>query len=516
MIGRVLPRGQKVGGLVRYLYGPGKHEEHRNPHIVASWSGETVSLEPAVTAAGMRDFRGLVGLLEAPLAQLEPWVRTEQPVYHVAVRAAAEDRLLSDAEWAALATEMMHNIGLSRRDGAEDGVRWVAVRHADDHIHIVATLARADGTPPRRGNDFFRVRDTCQVFERRYRLRSTAPADNTAAKRPHRAEVEKALRAGRHETVRDRLRREVRNAAAAAVDEADFFQRLDRAGVMVQLRHSKVDPAQVTGYSVTMPGTKTAAGTLVYYGGGKLAADLTLPKLRMRWVSPAVAGDEAGAAEASAGAGSAARTAPGPADRRRVVEEAAASATAAEEEVRGAARTRPDDVAGTVYAAADLAAATARAVEGGRGGRLSTAADAFDHAAREPFGRVPPLHGRAQHLRASARLLAALRRIDPENEALQVAELLSRLASLAETVAMLRRLEQRTEQARAAQRAAAELQAVAAEYSMYGQGPSPAGGRRAAASPRTGPQVGPQVGPSGGKTSQKRPPARPPGQAQGR
>ncbi|WP_433347275.1 hypothetical protein ACQP25_29610 [Microtetraspora malaysiensis] len=47
----------------------------------------------------------------------------------------------------------MNRTGLAR-DGDDDGVRWVAVRHADDHIHIVATLARQDRTKPKTWNDF--------------------------------------------------------------------------------------------------------------------------------------------------------------------------------------------------------------------------------------------------------------------------------------------------------------------------------------------------------------------------
>ena len=34
--------------------------------------------------------------------------------------------------------------------------------HAADHIHIVATLARQDGTRPKTWNDFYRVREACQ------------------------------------------------------------------------------------------------------------------------------------------------------------------------------------------------------------------------------------------------------------------------------------------------------------------------------------------------------------------
>ena len=74
VIGRVY-RGRKVGGLVRYLYGPGRHNEHENPHLVASWSGctprELAVVEPEWTGVGERDYRGLVAELEAPARYAE-------------------------------------------------------------------------------------------------------------------------------------------------------------------------------------------------------------------------------------------------------------------------------------------------------------------------------------------------------------------------------------------------------------------------------------------------------------
>ncbi|MEH1124767.1 relaxase/mobilization nuclease domain-containing protein [Micromonospora sp. CPCC 206061] len=479
MIGRVLPRGQKVAGLVRYLYGPGKAEEHHNPHIVASWSGETASLEPTVTPRGQRDFRQLVGLLEAPIKQDEQWSRTPDPVYHVAVRAAPEDRVLSDVEWGELATEIMHNIGLSQRDAAEAGVRWIAVRHADDHIHIVATLARQDGNPVRRNNDFFRVRETCELFERRYRLRSTAPADMTAARRPHRAELEKARRTGRHETVRDKLRREVRVAAAAAISESDFFARLDAAGVRVKLRQSTVNADEVTGYAVTLPGVRTSDGQPVWYGGGRLAADLTLPKLRQRWSQPGDADPPRAAAKRMR-----------PVERQRVLREAARETAQAEQEMRRLAAENPAAAAAAAYASADAVTVAARVVEGSRGGPLTRAADRFDHAARERYGRVPRSHGRAEQMRSVARLLAAVRRIHPDDDTLQVAELISRMASLADTVAMMRRAQRRIAQAAEAAGAAAELRAQVGVYT----------GRRVSAAATATPAPAPS----------RRPPSRPP------
>lgn len=84
----------------------------------------------------------------------------------------------------------MHRTGLAVR-GDDEAVRWVAVRHAPDHIHIVATLARQDGTRPRLWNDFYQVRQACQEMERRLGVQATAPGDRTAARRCTRAESEK-------------------------------------------------------------------------------------------------------------------------------------------------------------------------------------------------------------------------------------------------------------------------------------------------------------------------------------
>jgi hypothetical protein len=58
------------------------------------------------------------------------------------------------------------------------------------------------------------------------------------------------------------------------------LERLRRDGVLVRERHSERDPDEITGYSVASPDSVDAEGKPVYYGGGRLAADLTLPKLR--------------------------------------------------------------------------------------------------------------------------------------------------------------------------------------------------------------------------------------------
>ena len=53
--------------------------------------------------------------------------------------------------------------------------------------------------------------------------------------------------------------------------------------MLVRIRYSSRDPGQVTGYAVALAGDTARAGGPVWFGGGKLAADLSLPKLRARW-----------------------------------------------------------------------------------------------------------------------------------------------------------------------------------------------------------------------------------------
>src|SRR5690348_6354772 len=94
--------------------------EHVDPHLVAGF-GDPAELEPEHRPDGTRDFRRLSGLLEQPLAALR-WPGCDKPVWHCAVRAAPEDRMLSDAEWAQVAARVMHRTGLAP-DGDDLGVR---------------------------------------------------------------------------------------------------------------------------------------------------------------------------------------------------------------------------------------------------------------------------------------------------------------------------------------------------------------------------------------------------------
>ena len=319
-------------------------------------------------------------------------------MWHCVVRAAPGDRMLSDAEWGHLARDIMDRTGLAPHGQDDEAVRWIAVRHAADHIHIVGTLARQDGARPQFWNDYYRVREACQAAEERYGLRRTAPADRTADRRPTRAEHEKARRQGRPEAPRITLRRAVATAAAGAGSEEEFFARLHEAGVLVRARYSTRNPGQVTGYAVALAGDTARAGGPVWFGGGKLAADLSLPKLRARW--------DGASAPARPRAQFTAE------ERNAIWEHAARTAHDARERIRRCAATDPAAAADAAWAASDTLHAAA-AVLGSR--VIRQAADSYARAARVPYARIPRRTPAGTGLRQAARLLsrAALDRPAP-------------------------------------------------------------------------------------------------------
>lgn len=359
MIGMVV-RGARVAGLPRYLFGPGERNEHVDPHVVAGFR-HPAALERAVRPDSPRDLSKLNRLLNQPLAARPPGTVAEKPVWHCALRAAPEDPILSDDAWAEIAHQVVHHVGLAHEDD-DAAVRWADVRHADDHIHIVATLTRQDGTKPRVSNDFHRLREACRRVEQQYGLRSTAPADRTAARCPSRAETELAQRQARPEPPRVTLRRAVTSAAATSADEAQFFARLRADGFLVREWFSDRNPGEITGYAVAVSGHVNAAGRPVWFGGGRLASDLTLPKLRHRWTSS---------------------TGPQP--------HIAVAVLRASAEV-GAPGADDGAVLDTAWAVADVLHSVAGGVAGSRRSGLHRAAETYDRAARPrtATSRSPP------------------------------------------------------------------------------------------------------------------------------
>jgi hypothetical protein len=163
-------------------------------------------------------------------------------------------------------------------------VRWVGIRHAEGHFHLVATLARQDRRAVWLWQDYRRAQACCRKLEQHYNLRRVG-GGRASERYPKPAELNKTTRQRRDEVPRHRLRRLVHAAAGTASGEQDFLNRLRAGGLLVRPRANTTNPSQLAGYAVALPDDHNAAGDTIWYSGSALAADLSLPNLRRHWPS---------------------------------------------------------------------------------------------------------------------------------------------------------------------------------------------------------------------------------------
>ncbi|MFI0737109.1 relaxase/mobilization nuclease domain-containing protein [Streptomyces sp. NPDC021100] len=272
--------GSDTRGLIAYLFGPGRRDEHTDAHIVAAWDmagAPDPGRNPAATYTQLAQRLDThVDLRTRELGGKKP----PQHVWHCPVRTAPGDRYLTDAEWAEVARRIVHATGIAP-EGDEKACRWIAVRHADDHIHIMATTVRADGRRPRTHHDGQRAQAECRKIEIEFGLRRLKSGDLTAPRTPTGAERAKAERQGQTVTARQWLREQAYAVAAAVQTEADYFTVLQSLGIKVKTRLGP-ETGDVIGYSLAAPGDTNAADEPVWYGGSKLAPDLSINRLRER------------------------------------------------------------------------------------------------------------------------------------------------------------------------------------------------------------------------------------------
>lgn len=285
MITKVVPKkGSRTRGLLEYLWGPGEANEHENPRIVAAWDATFVQ---DADAPAMDSFeRGLLAReMEAPLRMFDQ--DPGKHVYHVPVSIHAHDGELSDEQWAEVATRAAEELGFTET-AERAAVPWIAMRHGrssdgNDHIHFVASLYRESGHVPNTHNDFKKWRTVRDEFDHRWNL-TTGRERGAGMPGLTKDELSKADREGQTESPRTRLERTVRAAATSARSEADFVRRVRRSGTLIRPRWQQGGRTHVTGYSVALRPEQRGYKP-VWFGGGKLAGDLSLERLRSQWES---------------------------------------------------------------------------------------------------------------------------------------------------------------------------------------------------------------------------------------
>jgi len=409
-----ITRGSGMTGLVTYLAGPGKRNEHSDPHLVAgdgavlAWWDDAQLNRPAAAgvAAHLDESRRVTGTEVAG-----------GHVWHASLALPAADRRLSDEKWAAITAEFVAAMGFTDAGGRAP-CRWAAVRHGvsaggNDHVHVVVSLVRDDGTKADTWRDYARASAAAAELETRHGLtviESRSLGRGSAGVTG--AEHNKAARLGQPEPARAGVARTVRAVAAASRDEAGFVGAVRDAGLLVRPRYATGGTAAVVGYSVAA--RPVAGEPVVWFGGGRLDRDLTLPRLREAWPQageqtadvvaawagrvswpesePVAAAGIAGVA-APVGAGDRGTVEfpdPGPRPRPVPDPEWAATRAVLEGLRRDGLAREVGDTAGWVRSARDTAglfAAMSARVEGTRPGPLARTADQLARVGQHRAGR---------------------------------------------------------------------------------------------------------------------------------
>jgi hypothetical protein len=299
-----ISEGGNSAGLMQYLVGQGRANEHENPHLVAGsdvimrrWGAwdrlsaaqgfeiakyvDQFMSETGVKSMGKRrvfnDETGEREVIEGPVAN---------HVWHCSLSLSPREAAQGDERWQQIARDFADQMGFTGADG-KAACRWVAVHHGSaknggDHIHIMVNVIREDGTKWNRYQDQPKAMRACNKLEHKYGLEVIEAREHArGARSDTAADLRASARRGQDRTDREILLPRVRAAATSATSERDFVLRLRELGVRARPRFARGRTDVVVGYSVALH--KPKGQKAQWYAGGKIARDLTLNRLRTRW-----------------------------------------------------------------------------------------------------------------------------------------------------------------------------------------------------------------------------------------
>lgn len=258
MIPRIT-KGTSAARCLEYDHGPGRRDEHRNPHKVAG------------SVAG-RDWRERGRVIDAHTRAARDEVA--KPIHRTALRIAGTDRRLSDAEWKQVATTYVAAMGFA-------ACPWEATRHADDHIHLTISRVQWDGELAGDGHDYARAQAVCRDLERSHGLSNAAARYHRDRPQICKGERESAQRRG-VVPEKDRLREKILAAEGRSHgDRASFEAALTGQGVA---HRANVAPStgRVSGYSYHLEGHQDPAGEAVWMKGSQLGKEFSWTRTQHR------------------------------------------------------------------------------------------------------------------------------------------------------------------------------------------------------------------------------------------
>lgn len=258
MIAKVT-KGQSFGGLAAYLYGPGRHQEHADAHMVVG--NLAVADNAKAIAAELRD-----------VAAENPRVR--RPVFHASLSLPPGERL-NDEQWAEAGRVFMDQMGFTSPEGGEEAP-WAMVRHDGDqgqHAHLIASRVRFDGTLVSDSHDFRRSHAAVRAVEAElglstpelswHHMATVSRSERESAQRrgvpPERSHLRQAL-----EWMRD----------STNGTRKDFEARAAAAGVLLRANQSP-STGRMNGYSVSYQGWTDTHGQQIWLPASKVHRSLS-------------------------------------------------------------------------------------------------------------------------------------------------------------------------------------------------------------------------------------------------
>ncbi len=311
-------KGGDMRGLLRYLQGPGKANEHTDPHVVAGdpflmamYSADLLEKDDAVDIASYLDEPrrafgtevSTTSYVQDPETgkKIKSGMRPAH-VWHCALSLGASEGQQGDERWQGIAEDFMDSMGFTEASGKAPA-RWVAVHHGqsaggNDHIHIAASAVREDGTRwEGLWRDWVKAQQVARELETKYGLERLESREFDASERSITfAERESSQRAGLAVPASTLLASRVRATAVASTSEAEWIRRVRSDGLVIKPYFAKGTTDVVTGYRVALR-PDNYNGKIVFFGGKRLGQDLSLPRLRERWGEPSVEQSDAASAE---------------------------------------------------------------------------------------------------------------------------------------------------------------------------------------------------------------------------
>lgn len=272
MIPRIT-RGSSAAAALGYDFGPGRREEHVDARTVAGnlagyWQDQAATMDTVIADRAAAGGRGQ---------------QLTKAVWRTSLRAAPQDRTLTDAEWGQIAERYITAMGLA-------GHPWTATRHGDDHIHLTASRVSWEGRVASLSHDFAKAQSACRVIEREHHLIDASTRYDRAKPQVVHGEREYAARRGlvpEREQLRARVGAVVDQvgramgptAGARGITGTDvetirgqvqsvYEAHLKAAGVV--FRANVASTGRMSGYSYGLAGHLDAGGEQVFFKGSQL------------------------------------------------------------------------------------------------------------------------------------------------------------------------------------------------------------------------------------------------------